>query len=136
MFVLFLPGSRRRMGKRVVPLLLALVLLLSAPLIAMGAVAPLPGPNTPMVYDDFSNGGTFKQNWANWYNQAGGTGTYSKVTADSRAVGKFTQTPATASSWAKFEPEHDNGNFYGYRIHNLCHEESGLRRSSYSHRHY
>ncbi len=115
MYALFLPGSRNRMGRRVVPLLLALVLLLSAPLIAMGAVAPLPGPNTPMVYDDFSNGGTFTQNWANWYNQAGGTGTYAKVTADGRAVGKFTQTPATASSWAKFEPQHDNGNFYGYR---------------------
>ncbi|MDF2937988.1 MAG: hypothetical protein K0Q90_3361 [Paenibacillaceae bacterium] len=115
MFTFLLPRSRSRKGRGAVPLLLALILLLSAPLIAMGAVAPLPGPSTPMLYDDFSNGGTFKQNWANWYNQAGGTGTFAKTTVDGRAVGKFTQTPATASSWAKFEPQHDNGNFYGYR---------------------
>jgi endoglucanase len=99
----------------VLSLLLAAVLLLSIPLPAVGAVAPLPGPSYPMLYDDFSGGGTFKQNWANWYNQSGGTGTFAKTTVEERAVGRFTQTPASAYSWAKFEPQHDNGNFNGYQ---------------------
>lgn len=102
-------------GRRgaVAALALLVTLLSAAP--AYAAVSPLPGPGNPRVYDDFGGGGTFKQNWANWYNQSGGTGTFAKTTADGRTVGKFTQTPASASSWAKFEPQHDNGNFSEYR---------------------
>lgn len=71
-------------------LILALNTLLISPTTSSAAVTPLPGPNNPLLYDDFNGGGLYKQNWMNWFNQAGGTGTYSKTTVDSRQVGLFT----------------------------------------------
>jgi endoglucanase len=71
------------------------------------------------VYDDFSGGGVFKQNWMNWWNQDGGTGTFAKATEDSRTVGKFAQTPASASSWAKFQPWNETVDVRGYRYLNF-----------------
>jgi endoglucanase len=79
---------------------------------------PLPDPAHPLLYDDFAGGGTWglqKLGWVNWFNQSGGTGTYSSATVDGRTVGKFAQTPSTSSSQAKFEPWHDYANFSGYR---------------------
>jgi endoglucanase len=79
---------------------------------------PLPDPSHPLLYDNFANGGTWgsqKLGWVNWYNQSGGTGTYSTATVDGRSVGVFAQTPSSSSSQAKFEPWHDYANFAGYR---------------------
>lgn len=101
--------------KRILCLYLVIALVILSPMAAFAAVPALPAPSNPAIYDDFAGGGTFKSVWANWYNQSGGTGTFAKTTVDSRAVGKFTQTPTSGSSWAKFEPQHDNGNFAGYR---------------------
>lgn len=79
---------------------------------------PLPDPAHPLLYDDFNNGGTWgaqKLGWVNWFNQNGGSGTFTQTTVDGRTVGRFAQTASSASSWAKFEPWHDYGNFAGYR---------------------
>ncbi|MBW7457151.1 glycoside hydrolase family 9 protein, partial [Paenibacillus sepulcri] len=117
--------------KRMLSLCLAVSLLASLPLAAFGAVPPLPGPAYPSVYDDFANpaGGTFKQQWSNWYNQSGGTGTYTKTTVDGRTVGKFTQTPTSGYSWAKFEPQHDIANFEGYRYLTVVMKNPGYANS-------
>ena len=79
---------------------------------------PLPSPDSPLLYDDFGGSGTWGGvglDWVNWWNQAGGTGFYQKTTADGRTVGLFKQTPASTSSWAKFEPWHDRVDLSGYR---------------------
>lgn len=79
---------------------------------------PLPNPVNALLYDDFDNLGTWGSStlgWANWWNQDGGTATYTKTMLDGRNVGKFTQTPASSSSRAKLEPWHDTVDLSGYR---------------------
>ncbi|NQX68309.1 glycoside hydrolase family 9 protein [Paenibacillus alba] len=115
--------------KRILSLYLVLLLVCMSPMAAFAAVPALPGPSNPLNYDDFAGGGSFKSVWANWYNQSGGAGTFAKTTIDSRTVGKFTQTPASSSSWAKFEPQHDNGNFVGYRYVTLEMKNPGYANS-------
>ncbi|MER7245592.1 glycoside hydrolase family 9 protein [Kribbella sp. NPDC000426] len=95
---------------------------------------PLPDPGHPLLYDDFGNGGTWgSQNlgWVNWFNQSGGTGTYTQTTVDGRTVGRFAQTPSSSSSWAKFEPWHDYGNFAGYRYLVLTMKNPGYPDAQY-----
>ncbi|WP_138756441.1 glycoside hydrolase family 9 protein [Paenibacillus sinopodophylli] len=81
--------------------------------------APLPDPSTPLLYDDFGGNGSWGSqkgfNWINWYTGNGGTAGYEKITDGTRTVGKFTQTPASSSSQAKFEPWHDEIDLSGYR---------------------
>ncbi|MDI4647190.1 glycoside hydrolase family 9 protein [Cohnella hashimotonis] len=115
-------------GKKSLAGLLGLALLLGllSPLGAVSAaVAPLPGPGNPLLYDDFGGGGLYKQNWTNWYNQNGGTGAFSKVTVDSRQVGKFAQTPSNGSSWAKFQPMNESVDLTGYRYLNVTMKNPG-----------
>ncbi|WP_141505370.1 glycoside hydrolase family 9 protein [Paenibacillus luteus] len=112
---------------------LGIILLLNSlvlsPVPSSAAVAPLPGPSNPLLYDDFNGGGAFKLNWMNWYNQAGGTGTFTKATVDSRTVGKFAQTPATNASWAKFQPWNESVNLSGYRYLNFTMKNPGYANS-------
>ncbi|MEK3883321.1 glycoside hydrolase family 9 protein [Paenibacillus sp. PL2-23] len=121
----------RRKGRvmRGICLVLGFALLLNALAIAPGAVSaavtPLPGPGNPLLYDDFNGAGLYKVNWFNWYNQNGGSGTFTKTTVDSRQVGKFTQTPASASSWAKFQPMNESVNLTGYRYFNVTMKNPG-----------
>lgn len=99
---------------------------------AFAAVPALPGPGNPQSIDDFIGGGSFGgtgAGWANWYNQAGGTGTYARATVDSLTVGKFTQTPASSSSLAKFEPQHFNADISGYRYVSLSMKNPGYSNS-------
>lgn len=116
-------------GKRIAALFLGIALVFpvitAAPTDVAAAVAPLPGPSTPLVYDDFSGGGVFKQNWMNWWNQDGGTGTFTKAGEDGREVGKFAQTPASASSWAKFQPWNETVDLRGYRYLNFSLKNPG-----------
>ncbi|OCT15030.1 hypothetical protein A8709_12995 [Paenibacillus pectinilyticus] len=98
------------------------------PTTTRAAVASLPSPGSPLLVDDFIGGGSFGKSgspWANWYNQSGGTGTYARTTVDALTVGKFTQTPASSSSQAKFEPQHFNANLEGYRYLNLSMKNPG-----------
>ena len=114
--------------KRILSVCLALIITVASPMAAFGAVAPLPGPANPQLIDDFNSGGTYGgqgTDWANWWNQAGGTGTYTKAVVDTFTVGKFTQTPASSASWAKFEPWHYNANISDYRYLNLSMKNPG-----------
>jgi endoglucanase len=114
---------------RLTALSLSIVLVIStltaAPLATQAAIAPLPGPSNPLVYDDFSGGGVFKQNWMNWWNQDGGTGTFTKATEDSRQIAKFAQTPASSNSWAKFQPWNETVDLRGYRYLNFSLKNPG-----------
>ncbi|WP_168735932.1 glycoside hydrolase family 9 protein [Cohnella fermenti] len=124
----FPPRLRLRPAARALSgwLCLALLFGLLAPLgTVSAAVAPLPGPGNPLLYDDFAGGGLFKQNWTNWYNQDGGSGTFAKTTVDSRQVGKFAQTPASGSSWAKFQPMNESVNLEPYRYLNVTLKNPG-----------
>lgn len=96
-----------------------------SPGISSAAVPPLPGPGHPLLYDDFGGGGKYAQNWTNWYNQNGGSGTFAKTTVDSRQVGRFAQTPASANSWAKFQPQNDVVDLTGYRYLNVTMQNPG-----------
>jgi endoglucanase len=120
---------RKGRGRKAFAACLALALLLGTlslwPGWASAAVMPLPGPGNPLVYDDFSGGGLYKGNWMNWYNQNGGTGTFTKTTVDSRQVGVFAQTPASASSWAKFQPMNETVDLSGYRYLNVTMKNPG-----------
>ena len=110
--------TSNRKWKPILAFGLALLLAGISPMSVLGDIPPLPGPNHPLLYDDFGGGGTYgSQNlpWPNWWNQDGGTGTFEKITVENRTVGKFAQTPASSKSWAKFEPWHDKANFTGYR---------------------
>lgn len=91
--------------------------------------SPLPGPKHPLLYDNFAGGGLFKQNWTNWFNQSGGSGTFAKTTDGSRTIGKFTQTPVSASSWAKFQPMNETFDLSGYRYMNLSLNNGGYAQS-------
>lgn len=124
-FVLLL----RKLGYAGLSLLLIACLLALPPKLAAAEVAPLPGPDHPLVYDDFAGGGLFKQNWTNWYNQAGGSGTFSKTTEGTRTIGKFAQTPTSSSSWAKFQPMNDTVDVSGYRYMNLSLQNAGYTQS-------
>ncbi|MFS0722410.1 glycoside hydrolase family 9 protein [Paenibacillus sp. 1P07SE] len=121
----------RKKGKvrRSLAVLLGLTLFVNAltvlPVISSAAVPPLPGPHNPVVFDDFAGGGVFNQNWMNWWNQDGGTGSFTKTTADSREVGQFAQTPASASSWAKFQPWHESVDLTGYKYLNVTWKDPG-----------
>ncbi|WP_168119557.1 glycoside hydrolase family 9 protein [Paenibacillus sp. HB172176] len=106
-------------------LVLTLNVFVLAPSKTSAAVDPLPGPSSPQIWDDFSGGGIFNQAWMNWYNQAGGTGTFSKTTVDGRDVGVFAQTPDSASSWAKFQPWNEKTDLNGYRYVNLTLKNPG-----------
>ena len=96
-------------------------------------VAPsLPDPTHPLLYDDFNDDGTWgvqKLGWANWYNQNGGSGTYTKILDGERNVGKFTQTSAALNSYAKFEPWHDTVDLSGYRFINFTMRNPGYENS-------
>ncbi|RTE11494.1 DUF1080 domain-containing protein [Paenibacillus whitsoniae] len=122
-------GRARKFWCTCLGVLLVLNTLLLAPSLSSAAVTPLPGPGNPLLYDDFSGGGIYKQNWMNWYNQAGGTGTFSKTTVDSRQVGLFTQTPASSSSWAKFQPMNETVDLTGYRYLNVTMKNPGYPNS-------
>lgn len=122
-------GRSRRFWCVCLGLILALNTLLLAPATSSAAVTPLPGPGNPLMYDDFNGGGVFKQNWMNWFNQAGGTGTYSKTTVDSRQVGLFTQTPTSSNSWAKFQPMNETVDLTGYRYLNVTMKNPGYANS-------
>jgi endoglucanase len=79
---------------------------------------PLPTPTTPLMYDDFSGGGTFGgtgQGWVNWWNDHAGTGSYARATVDGRQVGRFSHNPQSAQSRAKMQPWHDRVDLSGYR---------------------
>ncbi len=101
------------------------------PSVTSAAVAPLPGPNNPKVFDDYSGGGTFNQNWMNWWNQDGGIGTFTKENIDSRDVGKFAQTPESNKSWAKFQPWHESVDLTGYKYLNITLKDPGYPDSRY-----
>ncbi|MRN53677.1 glycoside hydrolase family 9 protein [Paenibacillus monticola] len=110
-------------------LLLIICTLTLSPKPTMAAVTPLPGPDHPLLYDDFAGGGLFKQNWTNWYNQSGGSGTFTKTTQGTRSIGKFTQTPTSSSSWAKFQPMNETFDLTGYRYMNLSLQNAGYAQS-------
>lgn len=110
-------------------LLLILCSVALSPRPAAAAVAPLPGPAHPLLYDNFAGGGVFKQNWTNWFNQSGGSGTFSKTTQGTRTIGKFTQTPTSSSSWAKFQPMNETFDLSGYRYMNLSLNNAGYAQS-------
>ncbi|CAK4853276.1 unnamed protein product [Aphanomyces euteiches] len=79
---------------------------------------PLPSPSTPSLYDDFGGNGIWGSQglgWVNWYNQDGGTATYTKTTVDSRTVGLFAQTPTSIASRAKMQAWHNTFDLSGYR---------------------
>jgi endoglucanase len=79
---------------------------------------PLPTPATPLLYDDFNGAGLWGgggQGWVNWYNEHAGTGAYERATVDGRAVGRFSQNPASSMSRAKFEPWKDTVDLRGFR---------------------
>lgn len=95
---------------------------------------PLQDPSHPLLYDNFSRGGTFGATgfgWVNWFNQSGGTGTFAAAVVDGRDVGLFTQTPSSASSLAKFQPWHDFGDFSGYRYLELTMKNPGYPGARY-----
>ena len=78
----------------------------------------LPDPSHSFLYDDFAQNGYFgAQNlsWVSWWSNNGGSGTYTRTTADGRSIGKFTQTPTSNKSQAKFQPWKDNVDLTGYR---------------------
>jgi len=116
-------------GKKLLLIGLSLIVMFQTLLLAPGhtyaAVKPLPDPLTPLVFDDFNNAGEFKQDWQNWWNQDGGTGTFSKVTDGSLKVGKFAQNPASTASQAKFEPWHQTVDLSGYRYLNFSMKNPG-----------
>lgn len=117
-------------GRQALPALLAILLVFHAlslfPLPAAAAVPALPGPSSPLIYDDFNGGGVYKQNWMNWYNQNGGTGAFSKSLEDGRHIGVFSHTPATGSSWAKFQPMNEEIDLSGYRYVNITMKNPGF----------
>ncbi|MBD2843929.1 glycoside hydrolase family 9 protein [Paenibacillus sp. IB182496] len=118
------PNSRRRgQASRWLLLGLSLALVLQAWALAPGkagaAVDPLPGPDHPLVYDDFSGGGVFTQDWMNWWNQDGGVGLFSRTTDGSREVGVFAQEPDSNKSWSKFQPWNETVDLSGYRYLNF-----------------
>ncbi|KHL97498.1 hypothetical protein QW71_01615 [Paenibacillus sp. IHB B 3415] len=119
--------------KKLLPVCLSLLLIISAvalsPRPAAAAVNPLPGPGHPLLYDDFAGGGLFKQNWTNWYNQNGGSGTFTKTVQGTRTIGKFTQTPGSSTSWAKFQPMNETFDLSGYRYMNLSLQNAGYAQS-------
>jgi len=82
-----------------------------------------------LLYDGFHNDGLFGgqeiNSWENWYNQDGGTGTYSEVLVDGRNVGKFAQNPATVASRAKFQSWHDVSDLSGYRYLEVTMKNTG-----------
>ncbi|MBW4084157.1 glycoside hydrolase family 9 protein [Paenibacillus sp. S150] len=118
-----------RLKHRLLRLALALVLAATGtagwPSVSSAAVPPLPGPGSPLVYDDFAGGGVYKQNWTNWYNQNGGSGSFSRTADGDRSAGRFTQTPATSSSWAKFQPMNEAFSISGYRYLKLSARNPG-----------
>lgn len=114
--------------KRFLCLCLVFIFTISIQLTALAAVAPLPGPSNPLLYDDCGGGGVWGSKgytWANWYNQNGGTGTCTKLTVDGRTVEKFAQTPASSTSWAKFQPWHIYADFSGYQSLNFTMKDPG-----------
>jgi chitodextrinase len=79
---------------------------------------PLPDPSHPLLYDSFSQQGIWgsqRMDWVNWWNQDGGTAKYQRAVTEDRGVGKFTQTPASNKSRAKFQPWKYEANLAGYR---------------------
>ncbi len=124
-------GIYRKKGRarKSLSVILGTALVLNAltfvPSVTSAAVAPLPGPSNPLLYDDFGGNGVFTQNWMNWWNQDGGTGTFTKANIDSRDVGVFAQDPASASSWAKFQPWNETVDLTGYKYVNLTWKNPG-----------
>lgn len=109
-------------------LVLALMLAVVPAAAALGAVAPLPGPGNPLLFDDFGKGGVWGSkglDWPNWYNQDGGSGKEFKAIVDDRTVGQFTQTPASSLSQAKFQPWNDTVDLSGYRYLNFVMKNPG-----------
>ncbi|MHA6480858.1 glycoside hydrolase family 9 protein [Paenibacillus sp. strain BS8-2] len=121
----WMPSGAKRLTALSLGIALAIPVMTAAPMATQAAIAPLPGPSNPLVYDNFSGGGVFKQNWMNWWNQDGGTGTFEKTTEDSRQVGKFKQTPASSNSWAKFQPWNETVDLRGYRYLNFSLKNPG-----------
>lgn len=122
--VKFVNTSRRS----ILCLCLALIFTMMIPLSAFAAVPALPGPSNPLLYDDCGGNGVWGKygyTWANWYNQNGGTGTCTKTTVDGRTVETFAQTPASSSSWAKFQPWHIYADFSGYQYLNFTMKDPG-----------
>ncbi|WP_168122345.1 glycoside hydrolase family 9 protein [Paenibacillus sp. HB172176] len=119
-------SKMKKQARKLISLGLGLMLTLNVfSSVASAAVTPLPSPSTPLIWDDFSGGGQFNLAWMNWYNQDGGTGTFSKTTVDSRDVGLFAQTPASSSSWAKFQPWNEHVDLSGYQYVNLTLKNPG-----------
>lgn len=90
---------------------------------------PLPSPETPLLYDDFSKNGVWGfQNlgWQNWYTQNGSKdGTFARETLDGREVGRFTHEPSNSNAQAKFQPWHFQANVDGYRYLYITLKNSG-----------
>lgn len=90
---------------------------------------PLPSPETPLLYDDFSKNGVWGfQNlgWQNWYTQNGSKdGTFARETVDGREVGRFTHEPSTPDAQAKFQPWHFQADVAGYRYMYITLRNSG-----------
>lgn len=101
----------------------------SVPRPAAAAVAPCRVPLTLSCTIISFGGGVFKQNWTNWFNQSGGSGTFTKTTQGTRTIGKFTQTPSSSSSWAKFQPMNETFDLSGYRYMNLSLNNAGYAQS-------
>lgn len=80
--------------------------------------APLPSPDSPLLYDGFGRDGVFGMQgytWVNWYNNHAGVGSATNTTVDGRTVARLFQNPATAMSQAKFQPWHHSVDASGYR---------------------
>ncbi|MHA6480389.1 glycoside hydrolase family 9 protein [Paenibacillus sp. strain BS8-2] len=119
------PPATKRMSAICLGVALAFPAIAISPQAVEAAIAPLPGPSNPLVYDNFSGGGVFKQNWMNWFNQDGGTAAFTKATEDSREIGKFAQTPVSNKSWAKFQPWNETVDLTGYRYLNFSLKNPG-----------
>lgn len=91
---------------------------------------PLPDPSHPLVYDDFSGGGTYGSQgsgWQNWYTASGAssaptTGKFTQknpdntpLIVDGRYVGKFSHEPSSTKHETRFQPWHDRIDVSGYR---------------------
>lgn len=121
-------NSNRWSSKGRVAVILALLMAITSSSASFGAVAPLPGPGNPLLFDDFGGGGAWGSkglDWVNWYNQDGGAGTEAKAVVDGRTVGRFGQTPASSASWAKFQPMDYAVNLSGYRYLNFTMKNPG-----------
>lgn len=98
----------------------------SSTMVQYKVAQPLPDPSHPLVYDDFTGGGTFgsqSKGWQNWYSSgATCTGKFTQkaddgtqLVVDGKTAGSFYHNPASTSIVTRFQPWHDTIDISGYR---------------------